>query len=125
MIVRLFQERARQEDCRAVNQQSHSNGLLQMVVREREVGKPVQDGHHHFVVGLGRELTSCLVGQVAQAGKGMDIFPAIIQSRVKLVEEGGCHNSMVFMVAANQTTSGDKAVPLDIFLEETWTSAQV
>jgi len=73
----------------------------------------VEDGNHHLVVGIRGKLAGRLVGQVAHAGEGMEIFPTIGQFRVQGVHEGVYLSLMRLMAAANHTTICDKAVPCD------------
>ena len=113
MFVGLFHVMPCQKDCRGEGQQAGSNRFLQGVVLERQMRESVEDGNHHLVVGIRGKLAGRLVGQVAHAGEGMEIFPAIGQFRVQGVHERVYLSLMRLMAAANHTTVCDKAVPCD------------
>ena len=113
MLVGLLHVMPCQKDCRGEGQQAGPNGFLQGVVLERQVRESVKDGNHHLVVGIRGKLAGRLVSQVAHAGEGMEIFPAIGQFRVQGVHEGVYLSLMRLMAAANQTTVSDIAVPCD------------
>ena len=113
MLVGLLHVMPCHEYCRGEGQQGGSNRFSQRVVFERQMRESVEDGNHHLVVGIGGKLAGRLVGQVAQAGEGVEIFPAIGQFRVQGVYEGVDLSLVRLMAAANYTTVCDKAVPYD------------
>ncbi len=54
----------------------------------------------------------------------MDVFPAIPQFGVQGVHESGYMELVMFMVASDQTTIRDEAIPVDLITEQTWWDAQ-
>ncbi len=111
MLVGLLHVTPCHEYCRGEGQQAVSNRFLQRLVLEGQMRESVEDGNHHLIVDIWGKLAGRLVGQVAQAGEGVEIFPAIGQFRVQGVYKIVYLSLMRLMAAVNHATVCDKAVP--------------